>query len=100
MYYRGEAKLAEDEIRIELPDYVSSIAHNFTVQLTQIRERKEEPFARLSSGRVVDGGFTVSGDPCTFAWHVYGTRQLVDTEPAREDVSVFGDGPYKYSRSR
>jgi hypothetical protein len=100
VYYRGEAELVGDEIRIELPAYVSSIAHNFTVQLTQIRERKEEPFARLSSGRVVDGAFTVSGDPCTFAWHVHGTRQLVETEPAREDVAVFGDGPYKYIRSR
>jgi hypothetical protein len=71
------------------------LADNFTVQLTQIYEDADEPFARLRA-RVFKGGFYVHGDPCIFAWHAYGTRQQLDIEPLRTDVVVKGDGPYKY----
>jgi hypothetical protein len=96
VYYRGEAELVQNQTRIDLPHYVPDLAWNFTVQLTQILNDPENTFARLAAGRVVDGSFVVYGDPCTFAWHVFGTRQVIDTEPKREDVDVFGDGPYRY----
>ena len=97
VYYRGQAQISagEKEIRIELPSYVSTLADNFTVQLTQIYEDADEPFARLRA-RVFKGGFYVNGDPCNFAWHAYGTRQQLDIEPLRSNVVVKGEGPYKY----
>jgi len=96
VYYRGEAELVNNQVQIDLPHYVPNLASNFTVQLTQIFEGPKDSFARLGAGRVVDGSFAVYGDPCTFAWHVFGTRQVIDTEPNRDDVEVFGDGPYRY----
>jgi hypothetical protein len=96
VYYRGEAELDGKQVQITLPHYVSDLASNFTVQLTQIFAGPEDSFARLAAGRVVGGNFVVYGDPCTFAWHVYGTRQVIDTEPKRDAVEVFGDGPYRY----
>lgn len=101
VYYRGEGQLTADEPEawIELPSYVPKLAGDFTVQLTQINSNRDDSFARLRAGRVVGGGFAVYGDPCTFAWHVYGTRLPVVTEPLRADVVVRGDGPYTYIQS-
>lgn len=97
VYYRGEAELVETEIRIELPDYLAALADNFTVQLTQIWRGPEDSFARLMAGKVTDNAFKVRSDiPCAFAWHVYGTRQPIQTEPRRDQVNVQGQGPYKY----
>ena len=97
VYYRGESELTDGETNITLPDYVPDLADNFTVQLTQIWRGPEDSFARLSATRVDDNGsFTVHGDPCAFAWHVYGTRQYIDTEPLKAAVNVLGDGPYRY----
>jgi hypothetical protein len=99
VYYRGESELTDGETKITLPDYVPDMADNFTVQLTQIWRGPEDSFARLSATRVDDdGAFTVHGDPCAFAWHVHGTRQYIDTEPLKAEVSVAGDGPYRYIR--
>jgi hypothetical protein len=97
VYYRGEAELVETQTRIELPDYLAALADNFTVQLTQIWRGPEDSFARLMAGKVTDNGFVVRSDiPCAFAWHVYGTRQQIQTEPKRDEVNVQGQGPYKY----
>lgn len=97
VYYRGESELVERCVEIVLPNYVPELADNFTVQLTQIWRGPEETFARLSAGRVgEDGTFTVYGDPCAFAWHVYGTRKHIETEPLKSEVKVAGEGPYRY----
>jgi hypothetical protein len=96
VYYRGEGELVDGKTWVQLPDYVSGLATNFTVQLTQISRSEDEGFARLRAGRVVDGSFAVYGDPCAFAWHVHGLRQRLETEPLRAKVEVRGDGPYRY----
>ena len=96
VYYRGEGELVDCKTWVQLPDYVSWLATNFTVQLTQISRSEDEGFARLRAGRVVDGRFAVYGDPCAFAWHVHGLRQHLETEPLRAQVEVRGDGPYRY----
>jgi hypothetical protein len=98
VYYRGESELKDGEIWIELPPYVSRLAHNLTVQLTQINSSRDDAFARLRAGHVTGQGFTVYGDACQFAWHVFGTRNDIQTEPLRTDVVVQGDGPYRYIR--
>ena len=96
VYYRGEAELKDGEIWIELPSYVSRLARNLTVQLTQINSGRDDAFARLRAGYITGQGFTVYGDACQFAWHVFGTRHDLQTEPLRTDVVVRGDGPYRY----
>jgi hypothetical protein len=98
VYYRGQAQLTDGEIWIELPSYVSRLAKNLTVQLTQINSNRDDGFARLRAGHMTGQGFTVYGDACQFAWHVFGTRADIHTEPLRDDVVVQGDGPYRYIR--
>jgi hypothetical protein len=85
VYYRGQAQLTDGEIWIELPSYVSRLAKNLTVQLTQINSNRDDGFARLRAGHVTGQGFTVYGDACQFAWHVFGTRADIHTEPLRDD---------------
>jgi hypothetical protein len=98
VYYRGQETIEEGdtEAYVELPAYVQDVAHNFTVQLTQINSDRFESFARLRAGKVEAEGFAVYGDPCTFAWQVSGTRRQLEVEPLRAEVVVKGDGPYRY----
>jgi hypothetical protein len=96
VYYRGESKIEDGEAWVDLPPYLYRLANNLTVQLTQINSNRDDEFARLRAGRVTVQGFPVYGDPCEFAWHVYGTRSRIDTEPLRSEVVVKGDGPYRY----
>jgi hypothetical protein len=96
VYYRGESELVDGKTWVNLPGYVPFLATDFTVHLTQISRGDDDSFARLRAGRVVGGGFAVYGDPCIFAWHVYGLRQRLNPEPLKADVQVRGDGPYKY----
>ncbi len=96
VYYRGEAELVNGKTWVDLPTYVSELATEFTVQLTQISRGDDDNFARLRAGRVIGGRFAVYGDPCLFAWHVYGLRQKVNPEPLKAEVNVVGDGPYRY----
>ena len=69
--YRGEGELTDGQTWIELP----STSSNFTVSLTQILRGGNNQFARLMASPVVGGGFTVYGDPCYFAWHVFGPKK-------------------------
>ncbi len=96
VYYRGEAELKNGETWVELPAYVSRLARNLTVQLTQINSNRDDGFARLRAGHITGQGFPVYGDACQFAWHVFGTRADIQTEPLRAGVVVQGDGPYRY----
>jgi hypothetical protein len=98
VYYRGESQLTDGEVWVALPPYVSRLAHSLTVNLTQINSTREDAFARLRASHVTGQGFTVFGDPCQFAWHVFGTRNEIQSEPLRADVVVQGDGPYRYIR--
>ena len=96
VYYRGVSQLTDGETWIELPPYVSHLASDLTVQLTQINGQREDRFAGLRAGPVSGQGFAVYGGACHFAWHVEGTRNNIQTEPLRADVRVHGDGPYRY----
>lgn len=96
VYYRGVSQLTEGETWIELPPYVSRLARDLTVQLTQINGKRDDHFAGLRAGPMSGQGFTVYGGACHFAWHVEGARNNIQTEPLRPDVCVNGDGPYRY----
>jgi hypothetical protein len=45
---------------------------------------------------VEEGRFTVYGPPGKFFWHVHGQRIAITVEPMKSDVTVNGEGPYKW----
>ena len=101
VYYRGEGKITNDHsTEIFLPDYVDSLATNFTVQITPFlnfntTNLPSEPLVYYAS-TVEENTFKVFGKNGSFYWHVYGKRSSLNVEPNKEDVIVHGDGPYKW----
>jgi len=95
VYYRGSAILEQTSVTIQLPNYVSAFATNFTVQITPIYE-PGQPIATYASTKVVNGAFEVYGPPGSFYWLVHGSRGSLVTEPLKSEVTVHGSGPYKW----
>jgi len=99
VYYRGESSLYNGTATIVLPEYFEALTlqENQTIQLTA---KGQTPFL-LSYSTIVDGAFTVYGTipDGEFSWEVKAVRadgeKLNDTVN-KDDIDVFGDGPYKY----
>jgi hypothetical protein len=101
VYYRGEGVIdrGQKTVTIVLPDYVESIASNFTVQVTPIYDEDAATYPALtpfSAGRVKNNKFVVHGPAGAFFWQVHGERLRIEVEPDRRDLVVRGDGPYKW----
>lgn len=107
VYYRGKSMIQENKtyIDIELPDYASMIANDFTIYVTPILDflscdvdvlqRVDMPVFGVSE--VVENKFRVFGKPKTkFFWNVIGKRNDIVVEPEKIDVNVKGNGPYKW----
>ena len=95
VYYRGSATIQQGSVVIQLPSYVSVFATDFTVQITPVYE-PGQPIGVYAATRVINGTFEVHGPPGTFFWHVNASRRPIQTEPLKSEVTVRGDGPYKY----
>jgi hypothetical protein len=92
VYYRGKGEITNDtHVIIELPYYVSSLAANFSVQVSSIFNGRINNY---NVSEVIDNKFTVYGNNGKFYWMVYGTRQEIEVDPNKSDVVVKGDGPY------
>jgi hypothetical protein len=101
VYYRGKSRIEpnNNSTVIVLPDYVDVFASDFTVQLTPIINGNNAGghFHKLhGASEVVNGQFTVYGEPGEFSWHVYGKRHNINVEPYKSSVVVEGNGPYKW----
>jgi hypothetical protein len=97
VYYRGEAKIENNRsVTVTLPDYASSLASNFTIQITPIYTDDSDENITYSTSRVKGNSFSVRGKNGSFYWVVYGQRGTIVVAPKKADVQVFGDGPYKY----
>jgi len=97
VYYRGESTIENNQsVVVKLPDYVSSFATNFSINITPIYSDDSDENIVYKTSRVKDNAFTVHGKNGSFYWIVYGQRGKVDVEPKKSDVQVSGDGPYKY----
>jgi hypothetical protein len=97
VYYRGKATIENnDHAVIKLPNYVSKLAKNFTVQLTSIysKERKEPNI--LEASEVINNEFVVYGKTGSFYWTVLGLRSEILVEPDKTSIVVHGEGPYKW----
>jgi hypothetical protein len=97
VYYRGKGTIAPNTIStvITLPAYASAFANDFTIQITPIYTPGQIS-CYPSTTEIVGNTFEVHGQPGSFYWHVNASRRPIQTEPLKSDVTVRGDGPYKY----
>ena len=95
VYYRGKGEIANGEsVKIQLPEYVNSLATDFTVQITPVYCGKK--LEQLYMSEVENNCFTVYGENCKFHWLVHGKRCDIEVEPVKSNVIVQGNGPYKW----
>jgi hypothetical protein len=95
IYYRGKGEIINDNsVVIVLPNYVSVIGYNFTVQITPITTCKK--VVNYSVTEVVNNQFTVFGDSGMFFWIVQGSRGEIVVEPLKTEVEIKGNGPYQW----
>jgi len=110
VYYRGEARIEKDKksVLVELPNYVSTLARDFTVHLTSIIDEEKEGegegegereglhYYIYRSSKVIENKFRIHGPPGLVHWQVFGKRHEVETEPLKFMYEKRGDGPYTY----
>jgi len=97
VYYRGKGEIANDEsVTIQLPNYVSKLASNFTIQVTSIYSNERKDPNILQATDVTNNEFKVYGKNGKFFWTVYGLRNEILVEPNKSSIHVNGDGPYKW----
>ena len=97
VYYRGKGEIIDNEsVTIQLPDYVSKLANNFTIQLTSIYSKERNDPNILEATDVENNDFKVYGKNGKFFWSVYGLRYDILVEPDKNSINVNGDGPYKW----
>lgn len=97
--YWGEAEIKNGEAVVELPSYFESLTliENRIVQVTPIDE-----LCLVAASRIENGQFTIkcSGpDGTKISWLVKAERKDAagfDVEPLKSEVTVCGDGPYRY----
>jgi hypothetical protein len=99
VYYRGTGKI-ENKVSttIQLPNYATSLATNFTIHLS----KKYNSNINNNSNNLcftdinANDQFEVYGDNCEFHWIVYGERKPLIVEPNKDDVIIHGNGPYTW----
>lgn len=97
VYYRGKGEIINNErATIYLPEYVSKLATNFTVQVTSIYSKDRNAPNALETSEVEENRFNVYGNNGKFYWSVYGSRNSITVEPLKSEIIVKGDGPYKW----
>ena len=95
VYYRGKSEITNGEsVTINLPNYVKDLATNFSVSITAIYDGKIKIYN--ASDVFENGSFTVYGENGKFHWIVIGNRNNIHVEPYKHEITIRGDGPYKY----
>jgi hypothetical protein len=96
VYYRGKGEIVNGSfVEVQLPSYVGALCTDLTVQITHIYDGSVKVFS-ASEVDTASNTFTVHGENGRFNWLVHGKRGDVTVEPNKADVTVRGDGPYKY----
>jgi len=92
VYYRGKDEIINGtNVTINLPNYASNIANEFTVQITGIYDGKLKNYC---CSEIVNNSFDVYGENGKFYWTAYGKRHNIDVEPLKNNVNPQGNGPY------
>jgi hypothetical protein len=90
-----QGEITNDECcEIKLPEYLSEIGFDFTIQITPIYSGKR--IKQLYTSIVENNTFTVYGENTKFYWLVNASRSNICVEPNKNDVDVKGNGPYKW----
>ena len=87
------------ETSVKLPDYVMTLAKEFTIHVNPVIEYDNEnfEFIQVVSSKIKDGNFKIyANGPCKVNWVVFGKRFDIDVEIDKDKVKVKGDGPYKW----
>ena len=96
VYYRGKGEIVNGtSAKIQLPAYVGALCTDLTVQITHIYDGALKLFSAGEVDTAVNA-FTVYGENGRFNWLVLGKRSDVIVEPNKADMTVCGDGPYRY----
>ena len=96
VYYRGKGRITDGQSTVvHLPDYVASLARDFTIKITPIYDGRVKSTYQVSE--VVDNRFSVYGDDGAFHWIVHGMRGEIDVEPDKNSIVVRGSGPYLWA---
>jgi hypothetical protein len=96
VYYRGKGEIVNGtSVEVQLPAYIGALCTDLTVQITHIYDGVVKAFS-ASEVDTATNTFTVHGENGRFNWLVHGKRGDVTVEPNKADVTVRGDGPYKY----
>jgi len=96
VYYRGKSEIVNGtSAEIQLPAYVGALCTDLTVQITHIYDGTVKAFS-ASELDTATNTFTVHGENGRFNWLVHGKRGDVTAEVNKADVTVCGEGPYKY----
>jgi len=96
IYYRGKGTIINNNnISIQLPDYLKYIGKNYSINITRIFSgiKVNEQY---ETSEINDNIFTVYGPNGSFYWIVYGEREEINVEPYKNEVNIEGNGPYKY----
>jgi hypothetical protein len=100
VYYRGRGEITNNKnVVIQLPEYVSTLASNFTINITPIYDEDvmdEFDNTNYKVGSVKYNSFTVYGKNGSFYWLVHGERNKIETEPLKKNTTVKGSGPYTW----
>lgn len=100
VYYRGTVIVLGRFVEVELPDYVTALADNFTVNVTHVYDEVNDTECKTySATRVKNGRFRIYGPCGTVDWVVFGKRAGIEVEPLKSAVNVKGEGPYKWALS-
>ena len=97
VYYRGTAEILDKYLEIELPEYVKTLATDFTVYVTHEFDEEIDTEPKIyAASKIVNNKFKIYGPKGKASWLVFGKRGDINVEPLKSSVNVKGDGPYKY----
>jgi hypothetical protein len=90
VYYRGRGEITNDtSVEITLPEYVESLARDFTIEITHIYDGTIPKSYSVSE--ILYNRFTVYGENGSFFWQVTGTRSNIIVEPHKNESTVRGN---------
>lgn len=112
VYYRGQARLENGWVQVDLPDYFESLCaeEGRSVQITAIADDPLDEWCPVlhatypKNGRFFVGlGSGVVTEDQKFWWEVKAVRKdvgPVKVTPRKQDVVVMGSGPYTYYKEK
>lgn len=98
VYYRGKAVIRNRFVTVTLPSYVDHLASDFTIHVTHEMGETED-IVQVSASAIIQNQFRIyASAPCTVNWLVFGNRRnaSISVETKKSDVTVYGDGPYRW----